>query len=318
MAEDKLTLQVPDHIAKRIAARKQSGEHSSILDALTSTVGPPRISIRGVQFRLVQGSVETPVGRNLDVVVVGSNTSVSKVYYAGKWNPEMVTPPDCRSADGKTPDADVAEPECESCANCPNNVLGSAITENGKMTKKCADVRYLAVVPASDPSKVYQLSVSVTAMKGLRAYANELQSFGLLPHEMVTRLGFDDKASYPLVTFERGGWLGDKALAGVERIISSKKEEIDYCTRSGDQPAIAAPAQAEALPAPVETEEVPPPQRKKAAVKKAAPKPKPEPEPEPELEPEPEQAEFSFDDEDEDVQEASSSLEDELAKVLAE
>jgi len=316
MAEDRLNLNVPDHIAKRIAARKQSGEHSSILDALTSTGGPPRISIRGVQFRLVQGSVETPVGRNLDVVIVGSNTNVSKVYYGGKWNPEMSAPPDCRSADGKTPDADVTEPECESCANCPNNVLGSAITENGKMTKKCADVRYLAVVSASDPSKVYQLGVSVTAMKGLRAYANELQSFGLLPHEMVTRLGFDDKASYPLVTFERGGWLGEKALAGVERITSSKKEEIDYCTRSGDQPALAAPAQAEALPAPVETEEVPPPppQRKKATAKKAAPKTKPEPEPEPEEE----EAEFSFDDEDEDVQEASSSLEDELAKVLAE
>ena len=315
MAEDRLNLQVPDHIAKRIAARKQSGEHSSILEALTSTAGPPRISIRGVQFRLVQGSVETPVGRNLDVVIVGSNTNVSKVYYEGPWNPEVSAPPDCRSADGKTPDADVAEPECESCANCPNNVLGSAITENGKMTKKCADVRYLAVVPASDPNKVYQLSVSVTAMKGLRAYANELQSFGLLPHEMVTRLGFDDKASYPLVTFERGGWLGEKALVGVERIVGSKKEEIDYCTRSGDQPALAAPAQAEALPAPTKTEEAPP--RKKAAVKKAAPKPEPKPEPEPEPEEE-EQEEFSFDDEDEDVQEASSSLEDELAKVLAE
>jgi hypothetical protein len=277
-------MQVPEHIAKRIAERKANNVTSAIADALAGFSSPPRISIRGSKYRLVENGVETVVGPELDVVIVGVNPHTSKVFFANEYDPNAdEVRPDCSSANGKTPDADIEFPVCASCSQCPNNVLGSKITQQGSKSKKCGDTRYIAVVPAADPKKVYSMNVSVMAMKPLRVYVQSLGNYGIIPEEVVTHLGFDDDASYPLVTFTKGNFLPEAALAEIEKI--QAMPEVAAATRTdvkaaelpapSSTPAIEAPANnvvemedaKPAAPAKVKARTAP---KKKAADKKPA------------------------------------------------
>lgn len=242
------TMQVPAHIAARIAAR--GGQKSSVLAAvLTEGFAYPKISTRASRFRLVEDGVETVVGTTLDVVIVGSNPKVSKIWYSKPYDGSDNVRPDCWSDDGVSPHPDVETPFHPTCATCPNNILGSKITPNGAKSKICGDQRNLAVVPAADPTKVYGLTVPVSGMKGLREYFKDLSNYGMIPEEVVTELGFDEKASYPKITFaqkKQNGFVPEKALAAIEEIAAS--EEVKIATRQvSGAPRLAAP-KATALP----------------------------------------------------------------------
>jgi hypothetical protein len=235
---------VPAHIADRIRANREAGKTTdATLEALLGSALPPHISTRGSRYRLVEGSHETVFGTEMDVIIVGSNPGISKIWFEGTYDPSEKSPPSCWSSDGKSPDSTVANPVSESCLKCPKNVLGSKVNPNtGNKTKECSDIRYLAVVPAADPTKVYRLTVPVTAMKGLRTYAGELASFGLEAHWVVTKLGFDDNASYPLPTFHRGKYLPEKGIELAEKAMLNYSSEIGI--------AICTEEQLASLPAP--------------------------------------------------------------------
>lgn len=247
---------VPAHIAARIAARKGSDNRSSVASSILGDSGLfqyPRISIRAGRYRLVEDGVETPVGVSLDVIIVGSNPRTSKVFYSKQYDPNADnTRPDCFSNDGIKPDPIVAQPVNPDCASCPNNVLGSKILPSGAKSKLCADQRHLAVIPAADPNKVYGLTIPVSAMKGLRDYIKDLNNAGVNPEEAITELGFDEQASYPKITFTHKGYVPEKSLADVEKLLNSS--DVQIVTRSGitsDMAKLAAPASTSALPAPV-------------------------------------------------------------------
>ncbi len=245
------TVQVPAHIAARIAARQQAGQRSAIAEAIVKDgLNIPRVSIRAGRYRLVDSGVETVVGTSLDVIVVGANPSVSKVFYVGAYDAsaENVRPA-CFSNDGVRPDASVDNPVCASCATCPHNVLGSKILPSGAKSKMCADQRHLAVVPAVDPSKVYSLTVPVSGMKALREYFKELDNYGVGPEEAITELGFDDQASYPKITFKHKGYVPEKAIAKVDALVASDdvKVAVRILAPTAAGPALAAPV---ATPAP--------------------------------------------------------------------
>lgn len=247
---------VPAHIAARIAARQGGQASSGIAQAIVSGDGfpYPKISIKAGRFRLVEDGVETPVGINLDVVIVGANPKVSKIFYAKPFDPAADgVRPDCFSNDGVRPDASVASPVHDNCTACPHNVLGSKITPTGAQSKLCADQRHLAVVPAADPTKVYAFTVTVSAMKALREYFKELQNFGVEPNEVVTLLGFDDKATFPKVTFARKGFVPEGAISKIDEIVNSDevKEVVRVLPVSG-RPALAAPAAVPSLAPPVD------------------------------------------------------------------
>lgn len=267
---------VPAHIAARIAARQQAGTRSSIAAAIVSD-GPsiPRISIRAGRYRLVEDGVETVVGTTLDTIVVGANPRVSKVFYGKAFDQaaENVRP-DCWSNDGMRPDPSIEKPVHTSCADCPNNVLGSKILPSGAKSKMCADQRHLAVVPAADPNKVYSLTVPVSGMKALREYFKELSNYGIGPEEAITELGFDDQASFPKITFKHKGYVPEKAISRVDALLES--DNVKVATRqiapSAAGPALAAPVKAAAIAAPAPA---PAPAVDEAYEEEAAPAPAP-------------------------------------------
>lgn len=237
---------VPAHIAARIAARQKSGAKSTIASAIVTDGGPsiPRISIRAGRYRLNEDGVETTVGVTLDTIIVGANPRVSKVFYAGAYDASAENiRPACWSSDGLKPDATVQAPVNASCADCPHNVLGSKILPSGAKSKLCSDQRHLAVVPAADPTKVYNLTVPVSGMKSLREYFKELTNYNIGPEEVITELGFDDQASYPKITFKQKGYVPEKAIARVDELVGS--EPVKVATRqiaTNTATALAAPA----------------------------------------------------------------------------
>lgn len=248
------TMNVPAHIAARIAARQQSGTKSAVAAAVVSDgVSIPRISIRAGRYRLVEGGVETTVGVTLDTIIVGANPRISKVFYAKQFDASATdVRPDCWSNDGIKPDSGVNTPVHNSCADCPHNVLGSKILPSGAKSKLCADQRHLAVVAAADPSKVYSLTVPVSGMKALREYFKDLGNYGIAPEEVITELGFDDQASFPKIVFKQKGYVPDKAIGRVDKLLVS--DEVKVATRqmapTGAGPALAAPPAAAAIAAP--------------------------------------------------------------------
>lgn len=240
-------VQVPAHIAARIAARQQSGQKSSIASAIVSEgISIPRISIRAGRYRLVEDGVETPVGITVDVIIVGANPRVSKVFYAGAYDASAEnTRPSCFSNDGVRPDKSVDAPVHSACADCPHNVLGSKILPSGAKSKMCADQRHLAVVPAADPTKVYSMTVPVSGMKALREYFKDLGNYGVGPEEAITELGFDEQASYPKITFRQKGYVPEKALSRVDNLIASDATKVAIRVMEPTPsagPALSAPA----------------------------------------------------------------------------
>lgn len=269
---------VPAHIAARVAARQQSNTKSAVMSAIFSgDYQFPKISIRAGRYRLVEDGVETPVGINLDVIVVGANPKVSKVFYSKPYdgNAEGVRP-DCFSNDGIRPDDTVEHPVCASCATCPHNALGSKITPSGAKSKLCADQRHLAVICAADPQKVYALTIPVSAMKNLREYFKELNNFNINPEEVITELGFDDTTSFPKITFKQKGWVPEKALPAVDEIANG--DDVKVAVRlmaPSAKTALAAPAAAPAIAAPIDEDyaDAPAPAPAPAAAAAADPAP---------------------------------------------
>lgn len=223
-------MQVPAHIAARIQANKEAGIKSAIAEALSGGQSIPHISKRASRFRLVNGGVETVVGIDLDVIIVGTNPSTSKVYFDKPYDSDAENQaPACQSADGRKPDPDVENPVCDSCLSCPMNVLGSKMTPSGAKSKKCGDYRYLAVVPASDPTQVYQYQVSITEMKGLREYITKLANYNIPPEYVVTHLSFDDSTSYPKTVFSQGQFINEKAIDIVTAL--QQTDEVKVATK---------------------------------------------------------------------------------------
>lgn len=249
-----LTKNVPAHIADRIRTRQESGKKSAVADAIVGGEGGgfPRISTRSSRYRLTEGGVETVIGPVLDVVIVGANPRVSKIFYAGQYVQGENAAPACASSDGLKPDDSVESPVAKACAACPHNALGSKILPSGAKSKMCADQRHMAVVAAADPSKVYGLTVPVSGMKSLREYFKELGTYGLSPEEVVTELGFDEEASYPKIVFKHKGYVPERVIELVDEI--SHHDSVKVATRQMQpsatlaSPTSAAPAIEQKVP----------------------------------------------------------------------
>lgn len=231
-----ITLHVPNHIAALIQER-QGETHSEMYDAILGApkFPYPKISTKGSRFRLVQGGAEQLIKElEFPVILLRANPRVSKIFYSKPYDPNATDPrPDCFSNDGLTPDASVAMPIAEQCAKCPNNVLGSKITNSGNKTTACQSQRHLAVLTAANPSDVtaYLLTVPVSGMKAYREYLQELKNYGVEPHWVATVLSFDPEADYPRLTFARGPYLSAEQIKTVESFVAENEQMLKEITR---------------------------------------------------------------------------------------
>lgn len=237
------------------------------------------IGIKGKVFRIKSAGAESIIenpetgdpASSIEMVVIKASSTLSKTFYANGYQDGSSLAPDCWSSNAQTPDANVPEPQCNSCVACPHNAFGSRITENGKKGKACSDTKRLAVVPLNDLENEalggpMLLRVPAASLKELTAYQNGLKQNKYPYFGVGTRISFDFKEAYPKLTFRPIRLLKDEEAMSVlalrddprvVRILAENSEHAD----SAPPPAL-------------EFEQAPPsPAPKVAAPVAAAPKP---------------------------------------------
>jgi hypothetical protein len=142
---------------------------------------PPRISIDNGRFTLfVPGGKTIPLGMSMDIVIVGKNPHMSKLYWGppgpngqrifDRSNPR---PPACWSDNGTAPSAGASEPQNPTCSGCPQNVWGSAINALGKQVKACEDFRKFSCVVKGQPG-IYLFEVKAGSFRNWNAFTGML------------------------------------------------------------------------------------------------------------------------------------------------
>jgi hypothetical protein len=197
--------------------------------------GFPTISYRGKVWRIRKGGEETnyvdangDAVQSLEFVLAKANPVFAKVYYKAAFEEGATGKPDCWSADGLKPDANVLEPVCKTCAACPNNSWGSRISETGKKGKLCADRRRVAVVGPQDLAdngtecQKFLLHIPAGSLKGLSEYAEKvLKPKGIPYYAVVTRVGFDTTQAHPVLTFKATRYLTEVEARAILEIRES-------------------------------------------------------------------------------------------------
>ena len=96
-----------------------------------------KLSIKDSTFSLItDGECDTLSNTSLEIVFVGANPSISKMWYEGEWSGDRdSSSPDCFSLDGITPNKKSVSPQNDVCALCPRNAWGSKVTPSGYKIK---------------------------------------------------------------------------------------------------------------------------------------------------------------------------------------
>jgi hypothetical protein len=179
-----------------------SGSRESALGQTLSSGGGTyrriQTNTNGTFKRLVNGEqIGNAVRGELDVVIVGALPKVSRVFYAGKYDPNAeAKAPDCWSNLGDVPDPKAPTPQASSCAECPQNIKGSG-TNGGRA---CRYQRRLAVLLAGDDSgDIYQMNIPSKSLFGkgvgnvhpFESYVKFLLANREGPDTVVTNVSYD-------------------------------------------------------------------------------------------------------------------------------
>jgi len=160
--------------------------------------GGKRISIRGGVFRKVVGGEEVGklTTREMNVIIINARKNVSRVFYAGKYNPDEIVPPSCFSNEGDVPDPSAEDKQSVSCATCPQNISGS-----GEGTSRaCRYQRRIAILLENDMSgDVYQLNVPSRSIFGkgegnihpFESYTKYIAGNGKNINQIITQVSMD-------------------------------------------------------------------------------------------------------------------------------
>jgi hypothetical protein len=156
---------------------------------------------------------EAPV-QSVPVIIVGVASAISKRWYERGFAEGESKAPDCFSVNGVSPDPASAMKQNDYCATCPQNIWGSATTDNGKKAKACRDGRRIAVVPAGNVDNemfggAMLLDIPPTSLNNLEQYASFLIRKNADMSQVVTEIGFDPEQTYQRLTFNVIGWVED-------------------------------------------------------------------------------------------------------------
>jgi hypothetical protein len=245
---------VPAHI-KNPELAKQANEDAA---AGISTGIPARVKLSGKQFALVDGNGEEtpyppaslipgPDGNTyMPMIVLRAKKALTKTWYAAAYNPDGdAVAPDCFSNDGEKPDASVAAPQADTCATCAYNAFGSGKDQNGNPTKgkACTDSKILAVfVPQYG---IHSFKIPPASLKNFGLYVKHLSAAGIPVGAVKTLVGFDLTATFPVVVFQFGGYVDEKAMGKLAELAESS-EVAEIISGITVTQAAPAPKQVEA------------------------------------------------------------------------
>ena len=179
-----------------------------------------RISLRGGVFRKLVGGkeVSTAEASTMNIIIVKMAHTPSRVYYEISYEEGKKVSPICWSNDTTKPDAEVPQPQSESCHACPNSVRGSG---SGGVGTSCRMSWRLAVVLANDPEgDILQLVLPANSCFGkeenskwpFKPYIKMLADNNVSAGRIVTKMEFDPNSPKPRVLFSPVEAVSDEAL----------------------------------------------------------------------------------------------------------
>jgi hypothetical protein len=270
-----------------LPAHLQNVKLDDFTKAFSSSGGSTkRITLRGRVFRLVDGGKEIAKNTDpfMDVVIVNGSRTVQKTWYAGEYNPDETSIPDCWSSDGERPDADVADPQSARCKECPQSTKGSA----GMGRASCRYSMRIAVVLRNNVGgDIYQLILPQKSLFGqgdvnnmpFLQYAKYVAQSGYNLNMLATRLTFDTDSDFPKLVFSNSEFLDSdsyqSAIEQGESPIAINAGRLNFVKKTeGTIPLMVAPAGSAAAMLTAPSEEIAPPVKRAEKPKAAAPKPK--------------------------------------------
>jgi len=234
----------------------------------------PQISIRGNRFRLKINGEETVLKENaIEVFLITSRPNISKVLYTGGYNPSAENKsPDCSSADGTYPDANVDKPLAANCQVCPNNAWGSKISQvTGKKSKACSDYKLVVLALAVAPDKPFSLRIPAASLKPFAAYISKLNIAGVPANAARTRISLGD-TEFPSLEFDFVGTV-------------ESREDYETLTALAESSDVISAVRIQARTHSPQSEPVMHIAQQPIVIPTVAAEPEPEPEPAPAAEP---------------------------------
>lgn len=207
--------------------------------------GYPSIGLKGTRFVIRNEGAETAIPKlEISVVLLSARPNLDKTYYATKYDPNAteVKSPDCFSRDGQRPDPASPLKQAEACAGCPMNQFGSGTGADGTPSKgkACADTKTLAIFANNG---VYGFKIPPASLKAFTNYVKETSRRNIDLSTCITVIGFDANFSFPVLTFNFGGFLAEAQIAKIDQLKGS--EEVKEIV-GGGQAAQVSPAVASA------------------------------------------------------------------------
>ena len=192
------------------------------------------ISYKGKVWSDKYGGIVTPHMREdgdgtrsyIDVVMVKAASVLSKKYYAGGYVDGSDAKPDCFSNNGISPDASVPNKINPTCGNCPMNVRGSKISDNGNAVKACADSKRMAIVPLGDIDNESKggpmlLNIPADSLQDTAKYGHDMSQVGFPYYAVGTRISFDPEKAHPKFVYRAVRKLTDEEA---EKIVALRSD----------------------------------------------------------------------------------------------
>jgi hypothetical protein len=246
-----VTIEAPGYLAAYAAQHgsKLAAINEAAMGGLSAGM-PPTIGLNGTRFVVKEGGEDKTLNQlELQGVILKAKPGIDKQWYAVKFVPgQEPTSPDCYSLNGITPEPDSTSPQCANCAGCAHNQFGSATDNAGNAMKgkACADNKIVAMWANSG---IYRFKIPAASLKNFVAYVKQLGSHNLFLPAVITTIGFDPTATYPLLTFKAAGALTEAQFATIVAKIDSPEVDEALMVKAPQQ-QIAAPVQ---TPAPAVT-----------------------------------------------------------------
>jgi len=141
------------------------------------------IAFKNAQLKVDGISIPANV---LDVRVLAAISE--RAWYSKDFDADVVQVPDCYALNGIVPHEEAANPQADTCTDCPHNKWGSAVRGKGKACRESARV---IVIPANVPlasAQMYTAKIPVTSLGTVTSFTSRCGQASRLMGEFVTKL----------------------------------------------------------------------------------------------------------------------------------
>lgn len=246
-------VQLPAHLMAR-------SKPSTLAQSLVAGLGgnnPPYISIAQNRFTFVDpaGNKKAWDRLALNVIIVDGNPAVSKTYYDVAYDPnaEHYAAPACWSDNGVGPSSQSSKPQSGTCAACPHNAWGSAMSkQTGKPTKACNDTKKIAVMVPEFENRVFLLRIPPASLKNLKQYATSIGSWAdgdhvVVPEDLITTIEFEGQG---ILVFKAAGFVDAEQYALIDKLLVSGDTDALVGRNDTVHQGLVSSPPVRALPAP--------------------------------------------------------------------